>query len=129
MSSLLERHAAKIVGVLSCYDRVLSQGTLPGLCYAVGMAAFPRQCGIRLWDYPCFAEPYRTQIRENAEALAREHGIQVQFMRNTSLRKDERIAAVIQERGDHPGLVHIRSAMEACPSYRPWHDKRAGTPS
>jgi hypothetical protein len=27
-------------------------------------------------------------------------------------------------RGDHPGLVHVISAMEACDSYKPWHDKR-----
>ena len=26
-------------------------------------------------------------------------------------------------RGDRPGLVHIISAMEACDTYKPWHDK------
>jgi hypothetical protein len=26
----------------------------------------------------------------------------------------------------HPGLVHVISAMEACQSYKPWHDKRSG---
>jgi len=26
-------------------------------------------------------------------------------------------------RGDHPGLVHVISAMEACPTYKPWHSK------
>jgi hypothetical protein len=31
---------------------------------------------------------------------------------------------VLAIRGDHPGLVHIISAMEACDSYKPWHDKR-----
>jgi hypothetical protein len=30
---------------------------------------------------------------------------------------------VLEQRGDRPGLVHVLSAMEACPSYRPWHDK------
>jgi hypothetical protein len=33
---------------------------------------------------------------------------------------------VLEQRGDHPGLVHIISAMEACGSYRPWHDKASG---
>jgi hypothetical protein len=28
--------------------------------------------------------------------------------------------------GNHPGLVHIISAMEAYNSYRPWHDKARG---
>jgi len=29
-------------------------------------------------------------------------------------------------RGKQPGLVHILSAMEACESYKPWHDKASG---
>ena len=37
MELLTERHADEIAGVLSCYDRILIQGTLPGLCYAEGM--------------------------------------------------------------------------------------------
>ena len=33
------------------------------------------------------------------------------------------VARVVKQRGDHPGLVHIISAMEACDAYQPWHDK------
>jgi hypothetical protein len=39
-------------------------------------------------------------------------------------RISERINEIIAERGDHPGLVHIFSAMEPCMSFRPWHDKQ-----
>ena len=41
----------------------------------------------------------------------------------TSARRD-RIKAILAARGDHPGLVHIFSAMEPCPSFKPWHDKQ-----
>jgi hypothetical protein len=126
VTTLVDRYSAKIDGVLSCFDRVVIQGTLPGLCYADGMASYLRALGIRLFDYPRFAEPYRDQIRENAERLAKENGIEIEFMRKTSFRKDARIAEVLAERGDHPGLVHILSAMEACHTYRPWHDKKTG---
>ena len=33
---------------------------------------------------------------------------------------------ILQKRGDHPGLVHILSAMESCSTYKPWHDKKTG---
>jgi hypothetical protein len=33
---------------------------------------------------------------------------------------------VLAARGQHPGLVHVISAMEACESYKPWHDKGSG---
>jgi hypothetical protein len=126
MTTLVDRYSAKIVGVLSCLDRVVIQGTLPVLCYADGMASYLRAQGIRIFDYPRFAEPFRDQIRENAERLAKDHDLKIEFMRKTSFRKDVRIAEVLAERGDHPGLVSILSAMEACPSYQPWHDKQTG---
>jgi hypothetical protein len=40
------------------------------------------------------------------------------------IRKEDIISKVLAVRGDHPGLVHIISAMEACESYKPWHDKQ-----
>jgi hypothetical protein len=34
---LTERYEDQIAGVLSCYDRIIIQGTVPGWCYASGM--------------------------------------------------------------------------------------------
>ena len=86
MTTLVERHAAKIAGVLGCYDRVVLQGTVPGLCYANGMSSYLRQHDIRIFDYARFAEPLREQIRENAEKLAKEAGMEIEFVRKTSFR-------------------------------------------
>ena len=124
MASLVDRYAAKLVGVLSCFDRIVVQGTLPGLCYAEGMARFLSMRNIRFIDYPRFAEPFRHQIRENAEQLAREAGCEIEFVRKSSFRKESRIAEVLAVRGYHPGLVHVLSAMEACASYQYRFDKR-----
>jgi len=41
-------------------------------------------------------------------------------------RKEARVRAIIAERGDHPGLVHIFSVLEPCSCYRPWHEKSTG---
>ena len=47
--SLVKRYDERIAGVLSCYDRVVITGTLPGVCYAEGMTRFlPRQQGSHL---------------------------------------------------------------------------------
>jgi hypothetical protein len=40
MLLLTERYADKISNVLSCYDRIIIQGTLPSLCYARGMTNY-----------------------------------------------------------------------------------------
>jgi hypothetical protein len=126
MSTLTERYAGKIRGVLSCFDRVVITGTLPDICYADAMSSHLRSKGIRIFDYTQFVEPLRDEIRVRAEALAQKNGLEIEFIRKKDFRKEERIKKIIAERGDHPGLVHIFSAMEPCPSFKPWHDKKTG---
>lgn len=127
MASLAERYAAQIRGVLSCFDRVVITGTIPGICHGDGMAAHLRSLGVRLFDYPRFAEPLRDEVRENAERIASENGIEIEFIRSKgAFRKEARIQEILARRGEGPGLVHIFSAMEACPSFEPWHDKQTG---
>ena len=91
--SLLIRYKDKIAGVLSCYDRVVLYGTLPGLCYAEGMAAYLTAQGIRLFDYPRWAEPLRDVIRHKAESVAREQGVEIEFIRRArAVRQEDLIA-------------------------------------
>ena len=101
-------------------------GTLPGACYAQGMTAFLYARGIRIFDYPRFAEPLREALRERAQELAQSAGIEIEHIAKAHIRKEDVVAKVLERRGDHPGLVHIISAMEACQSYKPWHDKASG---
>jgi hypothetical protein len=130
MVLLTERYAAQIAGVLSCYDRIVITGTLPGVCYAEGMARHLGVHGIRLFDYPRFAEPLRDEIRQNAERLARESGLEVEFIRSArAFRKEDRVRAILDRRGEQPGLVHIFAAMEPCAAFAPWHDKASGKTS
>lgn len=123
---LLERYADKIVGVIGCYDRVVVAGTLTGIAHPEAMARVLFQAGVRCFDLGQYVEPLREQIRQNAEKLAAEHGLQIQFLPNCNIRKEALIAQVLAERGRRPGLVHIFSAMETCTTYRPWHDKATG---
>ncbi len=123
---LTERYAANLHGVLSCFDRMLITGTLPGACYAGGMTSFLYARGIRIFDYTQFAEPLRERIRERAQEVCAAAGIQIEHVNKSHIRKEELVARVLQVRGDAPGLVHVLSAMEGCPSYKPWHDKASG---
>lgn len=124
MASIVEKYSEQISGVISCFDRIVIQGTLPVQCHPEGMTSYLHAKGIRIFDYPKFAEPFRETIRTNAERVAQEAGIDIEFVRKTKIRKEDIITKVIERRGRHPGLVHILSAMEACDSYTPWHDKK-----
>lgn len=126
MSTLLtERYKDKLLGVLSCYDRVVITGTLPGACYAQGMTSYLYSRQIKVFDYAkVFADPMRDMIRENAMMIAKTHGMEIEFVSNSHVRKEDLVSKVLTKRGDHPGLVHILSAMEACTAYKPWHNKK-----
>jgi hypothetical protein len=126
MTLLTEKYASKIRGVLSCFDRVVIAGTIPEICHSDAMSSHLRSKGIRIFDYTRFAEPLRDEIRFQAERLAEDNGLEIEFIRKKDFRKERRIKKIIAKRGDHPGLVHIFSALEACPSFKPWHDKKTG---
>jgi hypothetical protein len=123
IAALIDRYADKIKGVLGCYDRVVLTGTLPDICHADAMAGYLKSRQVRLFDYPRWAEPLRDKIRENAERLAADHDLEIEFIRRRDFRKEERVKAIVAERGGQPGLVHIFSAMEPCATFKPWHDK------
>src|ERR1700693_1954595 len=124
VSALVERYSDRISGVLSCYDRVVVTGTVPTVCYADGMTRFLYASQIRIFDYPEFALTLRDLVREAAASLAAEAGIANEHVAKRHVRKQAIFAKVLEERGEHPGLVHVISAMEACDAYQPWHDKK-----
>jgi hypothetical protein len=109
---------------LSCYDRVVVTGTLPTVCYAEGMTRFLYANQIRIFDYPEFAVTLRERVREAAASLAAEAGITIEHVAKGHVRKEAIVAKVLEQREDHPGLVHVISAMETCDAYKPWHDKQ-----
>jgi hypothetical protein len=87
MKTFVDRHAPKIRGTLSCFDRVVITGTLTDICHAEAMARHLRVSGIRLFDYPLFAQPFREEIRAHAEKLAQENGLVIEFIRRNNFRK------------------------------------------
>ena len=71
-------------------------------------------------------DPLREQVRQNAERIAAEHGLEIEHLRSSRIRKEAIVATILAQRGPMPGLVHIISAMESCTKYSPWYDKQTG---
>jgi len=125
-ATIAERFGKDLKGVLNCYDRVVISGNVQLWCYAKGMTHYLYQQNIRIFDYAQFAEPMRERIRTNAEALAKAAGVKIEHVSKKEYRKETRIQAILKERGEGSGLVHIFSALEGCTTYQPWHDKPSG---
>ena len=125
MNPFVERHQNLITSTLSCFDRVIISGTLPDIGYAGAMTRYLSYYNILIFKYTTWADELREQLRLNVKHLVKQEGVELEFVRShKSFRKEARIKEIIKERGDHPGLVHIFSAMEGCSAYRPWFDKK-----
>ncbi len=121
-SSLVARYASQIAGQRGCFDRVIITGSLRDVCHAAALERQLHWAGIRCFDRGIFAEPRR----DHAAQLARKAGLEVEFIARKNFRKEDRVAEVLARRGPQPGLVHVFSAMEPCPAFRPWHGKATG---
>lgn len=125
--SLLERHATRIDGVLSCFDRVIVTGTLPDFCHGAAATRHLALAGIRVFDFETkFAAPIRDAIRERIERLAEDAGAVIEYVSKKNFRMEEKVRRIAGE-DERPGLVHVFSVLESNPTYRPWHDKSKGT--
>ena len=111
-TQLVNRYAVNMHGVLSCYDRILITGTMPGACYAGGMTSFLYSRGIRIFDYAQFAEPLRERIRTRAQEVCAAAGLEIEHVSKSHIRKEELVQRVLASRGDAPGW---------CTSPRPWN--------
>jgi hypothetical protein len=81
--------------------------------------------GIRIFDFAQFAKPLTDAIKSNAEALAAQHGLEIDYIRKKNFRKEERVQEILRKRGTQPGLVWIFSALEPCNTYQPWFNKQS----
>ena len=88
------------------------------------MTRFLSASGIRIFDYPAVRVDIARPRSRTGSVRGGRGGGGDRACLQSHIRKEEIVAKVLKQRGDHPGLVHILSAMEACPAYRPWHDKQ-----
>ena len=87
-------------------------------------------CRWKIFDFAKVFTPVTENIKENAEKIALENSLTIEYIRKSgAFRKDEKIAEIIEKRGVHEGLVHIFSVLEMSDTYSPWHNKEIGKTS
>jgi len=123
---LTEKYGDQLQGVIECYDRIVITGHLFPLGYAQGATSYLYGQRIRIFDYAQFAQPLRDDIKATMEGVAQANGLVIEFVGKKTGRKEDRIQAILAERGEQAGVVHIFSAMEGCQTYKPWYDKATG---
>lgn len=110
------KHQARIVGTLSCFDRLLFKGHLP-IAWADEMERFLRIRHIRFKDFGAFARAQSDALKAHAQARARRAGRPYEYLRRPT-RKEDLARSIVQRDGVTEGLVCVLSAVEPCQSFR-----------
>lgn len=97
---LTDKYADKIYGIITCYDRMIIQGYIPNWSHADAMTTYMKTNDIRIFDYSDFSQPLTEQVRQNADRIASENGIEIEFIRKLhAFRKDDPSCPVYGQEG------------------------------
>lgn len=114
MKRFIARHADKILGVLSGFDRLVFRGTLRRIAYVDGLGKFLNWRGVLLKDFGAFAETMTARIRAASEAEARQLNRPIVYLQSSREDK-EKVALEIAERdGIQEGLIAALECVEPC---------------
>lgn len=129
-NEFIKKYSSHLKGVSSFYDRVILKGILPSVCHNGAMANLLYSKGLLLKDFKAFVSPLRQQLIENTLQIAKDEDLEIEFIRKSrSVRKEDLVQQKLTQRGDHPGLVCILSAMETCYSYEFRYDQQNNRPA
>ena len=123
---MYKRQAQALTGQLRCFDRVILHGTLVDVAYPGALLTQMDAAGFRPRDVARFAQPFNAQIRDNALALARQHGVEIEVVTRKNFRQEDRVAALLKTRGAQPGLVHVFAVKETAQVYDTRHARADG---
>lgn len=113
----MARHAEKVTGVISGWDRVRLQGTLRSLYNPEVMNGYLWNAGVAWKDYRAHVCEVTQHIRDAATTAAADAGRRVIYLCG-QVRKETLIEEIRQRERIKEGLVAVLSAVEPCRTWQ-----------
>lgn len=110
MIDFIKKHAAKIVGALSCFDRVIFHGHLP-LARAEVMNAFLDHRGMLRKEFKGFVTQQSERLKAHAKTLAERAGRPYNHLCGNEDKEDE-VQKILKKDPVERGLICVFSAVE-----------------
>jgi len=112
----VRKHPGKIVGVLSCFDRLIFRGYLP-ICHVRGLLGWLHHLRVRYRDFKDFAPRLAERLLTHAKDMARAAGRPYQYLPSRQP-KEELARQLAAQDGIRAGLVCVFSCLETCRTFR-----------
>ena len=101
-----------IIGIISCFDRLLFSGTIIQLTYVQGLERYLRANHILLKDFKKHAISLANQLKDNAKSLAEKNNAKFIYLKESKHSNEEIVKEIINQRGNYPGLVAVITNLE-----------------
>ncbi len=117
MQAFLQRHADKVTGVLSGFDRLLFRGTIRMLSAPQGIKSYLWHRRVLLTDFAKHVVEVTAQLKDAVVGAVENLGRPVVHLQNGSERKDVIAREIAQRDGVKDGVVCLLTAVEPCSSF------------
>ena len=125
MNRFVAKYSAKLLGVISGFDRLVLKGTLRPLSYVAGMMNFLWEKQVLLKDFGSYAEGVSEKLREASQQEAHRLGRTNRYVSSSQTRKDSIARAIAQKQDIPEGLICLLRTVEPCFSYDIYRNREA----
>jgi hypothetical protein len=115
MDQFITKHADKLQGALSCFDRVLFRGYLPFFS-GYAMASFLKTRKVQRRDVKRFVLTQAYRLKDHARQMAAREGRPYQYFGERT-RKEDLARQVAERDGITEGLVCVFATVEPCRTF------------
>ena len=115
MDQFISKHADKLQGVLSCFDRVLFRGYLPFFS-GYAMASFLETRQVHRRDVKRFVLTHADRLKDHARQMAAREGRPYQYF-GERVKKEDRARQRAERDGITEGLVCVFATVEPCRTF------------
>ena len=122
--SFQERYQDDILGSNSAFDRVIITGSIIPIAYLQGLSTFLSANNILLKEFVSYAKRLADHIKEQAKSIAITENVPYIYLNNSITRKEQFIKSMINDRGNHPGLIAVLSTLEVDNSFDIYRNKK-----
>ena len=117
MKDFLARHASKISGVLSGFDRIVFRGYLRSISYAKGFETFLVCQGVLLKDFSRYVRETSERLKTASVASAEKQQRPTKYINSSSLSKENEARRILKKDPVDDGLICVLSCVEPCLTY------------
>lgn len=125
MKRFIARHADKIIGVLSGFDRLVFRGTLRQIAFVAGLMGFLWKRRVLLKDFGAWAQILTKRLIETSRAEAERRHRPIVYLASSRIDKEAEARKIAARDGITEGLIAVLECVEPFQGFEVYRNREA----